>query len=256
MDIKVKGLLTAERLREVLALVEAGAGINCYFEGRLRLQATGKVVGCSTDTSDTDLDDVEDVGPTTDHEDEEDRWEGPLPAYMSGIEDNSPEAVERRRLHTERQQSEAIRTVQAREMRERLSREHKMSRELFGRLRLQYGQMFIDSINAGIAAVWDEVKPVFSANSKDGKAGQPRLMPQLEMRGNTVYFHGFNLNGTTKSITTPVSTTDTLLGARPIWKYKEWVEYAVPRIIAIIDEYAEKAHLVRVGLASASGRVE
>ena len=51
MDIKVKGLLTAERLREVLALVEASAGIDCYFEGRLRLQATGKVVGGSTHTS-------------------------------------------------------------------------------------------------------------------------------------------------------------------------------------------------------------
>ena len=117
---------------------------------------------------------MEDVGPTKDHEDEEDWWEGPLPAYMSGIVDNSPEAVERQRLHTERQKSEAIRTVQARELRERLFREHNMSRELFGRLRLQYGQMFIDSINAGIAAVWDEVKPVFSvallSKSSEGRA--------------------------------------------------------------------------------------
>lgn len=137
MDIKVKGLLTAERLREILALVEAGAGINCYFEGRLRLQATGKVVGGGKCSSEDALGNVEDVGQITNHEDEEDRWDGPLPAYISGIVDNSPEAVESRRLHTERQQSEIIRTVQARKLRERLSREHKMSRELFGLLRLQ-----------------------------------------------------------------------------------------------------------------------
>ncbi|MEF9926822.1 MAG: hypothetical protein RR775_17710 [Massilia sp.] len=248
MDIKVKGLLTPERLREVLALVEAGAGINCYFDGRLRLQASVEIVRGCTYADETSSSDAEDLGPTTDQEDDEDRWDGPLPAYISGIVDNSPEALERQRLRQERERREAIRTAQSRELQQRLSREYRMSRELFGRLRLQYGQMFIDSINAEIAAVWREVKPMFLVNCKDGKTGQPRLMPQLEMRGNTVYFHGFNLSGSTMKITTPVATMDRTLGSRPIWKYKEWVEYAVPRITAVIDEYAEKAHLMKSAL--------
>jgi len=247
MDIQVKGLLTADRLREVLALVEAAAGINCYFDGRLRIQSAAEAAADTTHKGVLVLSDAEDAGVNLDLENEEDRWDGPLPAYMGGVVDNSPEAIERQRLYELKMQSRALRDAEAAELKQRLSLEHNMSKELFGRLRMRYGQAFIDSINAEIAAVWAEVKPVFSVNCKDGKAGQPRLMPQLEVRGDSVSFHGFNLTGTTTRIATPVSMADKMLGARPIWKYKEWVEYAVPRIRAVIDEYAEKAQLVKVG---------
>lgn len=254
MDINVSGVLTVGRLREVLALIEAGSGVTCFFEGRLRLFVTNPLVtgkpradiptvssGAEADQSNWDVEDED--------EDENDNWNGPLPAYMGGVEDNSPEAIERRRLFEEKMQNQKRQRAEEEAMRKRLSREHTTDKELFGRLRVRFGQPFIDAINAEIAEVWREVQPVYSKNTKDGKdgkAGQPRLMPQLELRGETVSFHGFNLTGTTMRVSTPVSISDKSLGSRPLWMYKEWAECAVPRIKAVVDAYAEKAQLVRV----------
>lgn len=253
MDIKVKGLLTADRLREVLALVESGVGITCHFDGRLQLRAKAMAPARAPGAANMVISGGdEDVDPEWDVEVEEDSWDGPLPAYIGGVVDNSPEELERRRLLTETRQDQELRMADAAALRQRLSREHTMNKELFGRLRLRYGQALIDSINAEIAAVWCEVKPVFAHNCKDGKAGQSRLMPQLELRGDTVSFYGFNVAGTTTKIATPISIPDGMEGARPLWKYKEWAECAVPRIKAIIDQYAEKAQLVKVGVKAES----
>ena len=253
MDIKVKGLLTADRLREVLALVESGAGITCHFDGRLQLRATGVAPARAPGVSNMVIPArEEDVEPEWDIGVEEDSWDGPLPAYIGGVEDNSPEELERRRLLKEEWQKQELRRADAAALEQRLSREHTMDKELFGRLRLRHGQPFIDSINAEIAAVWREVRPVYAHNCKDGKAGQPRLMPQLELRGDTVSFHGFNVAGTTIKIATPISIPDKMEGARALWKYREWVECAVPRIKAVIGEYAEKAQLVKVGAKAES----
>lgn len=253
MDIKVKGLLTADRLREVLALIDSGRGITFYFDGRLQLRATGVVPSGASGVDNTVIPGgAEDVELDWEEEVEEDGWDGPLPAYIGGVVDNSPEELGRRRLLTETWQNHERRMADAAALRQRLSREHTMNKELFGRLRLRYGQALIDSINEEIAAVWREVKPVFGHNCKDGKAGQSRLMPQLELRGDTVSFYGFNVAGTTKKIATPISIPDGMEGARPLWKYKEWAECAVPRIKAIIDQYAEKAQLVKVGAQAES----
>ncbi|MQA23653.1 hypothetical protein [Rugamonas rivuli] len=253
MDIKINGLLTADRLREVLALVEAGPGITCYFHGRLQLRAAAaSPAGAPRIDSLLIQDRAEEFQPEGDLEIEEDHWDGPLPTYIGGVVDNSPEELERRRLLEEGRQKRELRLTEASALKQRLDREHMMNKELFGRLRLRYGQPFIGAINAEIAAVWREVKPVFSHNCKDGKAGQLRPMPQLELRGDTVSFHGFNLAGTTTRIATPVSMPDNMEGARPHWKYKEWGEYAVPRIRAVINEYAEKAQLVKVGVKAES----
>lgn len=252
MDIKVKGLLTAARLKEVLALIEAGTGITCYFDGRLQLRPTAAPLADAPRVDNPVFQGGEEEVQPEGGEIEEDHWDGPLPTYIGGVVDNSPEELERRRLLEEGRQKRELRLTEASALKQRLDREHLMNKELFGRLRLRYGQPFIAAINAEIAAVWSEVKPVFSHNCKDGKAGQPRPMPQLELRGDTVSFHGFNIAGTTTRIATPVSMPDSMEGARPHWKYKEWGEYAVPRIGAVINEYAEKAQLVKVGVKAAS----
>ena len=252
MDIKVKGLLTADGLREVLALIDSGTGITCHFDGRLKLRATEVAPPRATGGDSVFHNGADCAQPEWDVDVEEDGWDGPLPAYFGGVEDNSPEELERRRLLKEERQKQALRRADAAALEQRLSREHTMDKELFGRLRLRYGQQFIDSINAEIAAVWREVRPVYAHNCKDGKAGQPRLMPQLELRGDTVSFHGFNVAGTTIKIATPISIPDKMEGARALWKYKEWAECAVPRIKAVIGEYAEKAQLVKVGVKAES----
>lgn len=239
VELAVKGLVTADRLKEVLALLEAGTGVSCYFEGKLYLVPTaGEASHNGAQVVSANLD--EDESP------EEDMWGGPLPAYLGGVIDNSPEALERRRALEIDQQRRAQQRAEDKALRERLTRAHHTDMEIFGRLRLRYGQPFIDSINTEIAAVWSEIKPFFSQGCKGGKAGQPRPMPQLELRGEVVSFYGYNSTGATKRVHTPLSMSDGMLGAAPVWKYKEWVEYVVPRIRAVIDDYAEKAHLVRV----------
>lgn len=241
MELAIKGFVTADRLKEVLALLEAGTGVSCYFDGKLRLiTKAGEALGAGDMVASTGLDEHESL-------DEEDRWDGPLPAYLGGVVDNSPEEIERRRLLKAERERDARRRVEQATTKERVTRDHRTDKEMFGRLLARYGQPLIDAINAEIAAVWDEVKPVFGHACKDGKAGQSRLMPQLELRGEVVSFHGFNASGSTKRVSTPVSMPDGMLGATPVWKYKEWVEHSVPRIRAVIEQYAEKAHLVRVG---------
>lgn len=249
MDIKVKGIITAGRLREFLALIEAGGDITWHFDGRLQLRAAASPqTGVPRIDIPANHDGFGDAEPEYDVEIEDEDWDGPVPAYIGGVVDNSPQEIEQRRLFREESENQKRRRAEANESERRRSQEHTMDKEVFGRLRLRYGQRLIDAINAEIAAVWREVNPVFSQNCKDGKAGQPRLMPQLEMRDETVWVHGFNSTGTMKRIATPVSISDSSLGSKPLWKYKEWVEHAVPRIKAVIDRYAEEACLVKVGV--------
>ena len=249
MEIKIEGLVTANRLRELLALLEATSGISCYFDGSLRLQAQTAQVGALQPDHVRATKGCPDKSLTDDErEPEDDDWDGPYPTYIAGVVDNSPEVLERRRQYElEKKQRE-----EAAALEKRLIDEHRMDKEVFGRLKLRYGPALIDAVNAEIAAVWSEVKPVYAHNCKDGKAGQPRLMPQLELRGDTVSFHGFNLAGTTLRVATPLSIPDSIEGARPVWKFKEWAEFVVPRIKAVIDSYAEKANLVKVGCKTES----
>lgn len=255
MEIRVKGLLTATRLRELLALIEASTSVTCHFDGRLQLRAAqASPTSAMYPDHSVNHRGAEEAQPEEDLEleEEEDQWDGPLPTYISGVVDNSPEELERRRLLKEQRQSLSQRQAEAYALKKRLFNEHTMDKELFGRLRLRYGQPFIAAINAEIAATWREVNPIFSHNCKDGRANQPRPMPQLELRSDSVYFHGFNVTGSTKKIATPVSVREGREGAGPHWKYKEWVEHAVPRIRAVINEYAEKAQLVKVGIKADS----
>lgn len=249
MDIKLKGVLTADRLKELLALIESGAGIAWYFDGRLQLRATvlQQAVAPRIDVSVSNRDDAH-AQPELDVEIAGEEWDGPVPAYVGGVVDNSPEELERRRLLELNRRELDQRRAEADKLKKLQSDEHTMDKEVFGRLRISFGQPFIDAINTEIAAVWRDVTPAFSINCKDGKAGQPRLMPQLELRDETVWVRGFNPTGTMIKIATPVSISDSALGSRPLWKYKEWVEHAVPRIKAVIEDYALKANLVRVGI--------
>ena len=251
MRIRLKGELTEDRLKEALALIGAqGPGVKCYFDGVLDVYPAA-----SRDLERADANAVVGSVVLADEDDEadfaeEDEWHGPAPSYVSGVIDNSPKELERQRLVKLRDEEDKRKRLEAAALKKRLAREHMTDKEIFCRLiDLRCGNDLIRAINEEIAAVWAEVKPAFSQNVKGGKAGTPRPMPQLELRGTTVTFHGFNPNGISKKILTPLSERDGQLGARPIWAYKEWADVATPRVRAVIDKFAASAHLERVNVA-------
>jgi hypothetical protein len=249
MRIKLKGELTEDRLKEALALIGAqGPGVKCYFDGVLDVHPAA-----SQDLERADADAVAGSVVLADEDDEadfaeEDEWYGPTPSYVSGVIDNSPEELERRRLAKVADEKYRRKREEEDALEKRLMREHITNKEIFGRLVERYGHDLIDAINTEISAVWGEVKPVFLHNMKGGVAGAPRPMPQLELRGTTVSFYGYNSAGNTMRIVSPL-TVGGRRSVRPIWLYAEWVGIAVPRISAVIDRFAESANLVRVDVA-------
>lgn len=253
MRIRVTGELTEDRLKEALALIRAkGPGVTCYFEGYLLIKA-GKAAEPSSknralNTSDIALDDDAHDDKEDDASESLEEWDGPVPAYVCGVVDNSPEAIERRRNYDlERAESERKNAEWRAEHDQALS-QHISDVEIFQRLVLRYGDELISAINAEIAAVWAEVKPVFVHRMKDYELGASRPMPRLQLLGKSVSFFAFNTAGTTKKILTPLSMKDGSLGACPIWKYPEWKDCAVPRIRAVIEQFAQAAGLVRVNV--------
>jgi hypothetical protein len=250
MRIRVKGELTAERLKEALALIGAkGQDLNCYFDGYLIIKAE-KDADTSSGTGELNASAIIADGGTDDERPvSEEEWDGPAPAYASGVVDNSPEAIERRRSYEAARELSDRKHAEERAQWDRALTEHKTDVEIFQRLVLRYGDELIGAINKEIEAVWSDVKPVFEHRTKDYAAGASRPMPQLQLLGKTVSFHSFNKDGTTKKILTPLSEKQGYLGACPIWKYPEWRDFAVPRIRAVIDEFAQAAHLVRVNVS-------
>lgn len=247
MRIKVRGELTEGRLKEAVALLGAkGHSLTCFFDGYLTVQPAEITQTSHATEKGADGDVMEEVDQGLEIGSDDD-WNGPLPAYISGIFDHSPEAVEIRRL--QRRNTERIEQahLEAAALKKRLIREHMANKEIFGRLVLRFGGEFINAINLAISAVWGEVKPVFRHDGKGGKEGEPRPMPQVELRGTTVSLCGYNTTGATKRILTPLSETDSMAGAGPIWKYREWTECAVPRIREVIESFARQAGLERVG---------
>ncbi|NHZ38650.1 hypothetical protein [Massilia aquatica] len=181
----------------------------------------------------------------TDGQTEEDSWDGPLPAYVSGVFDNSQEAQAHRLASQQREEQDRLAYIERQARQKSLLREHVRDKEFFGLLVKRDGPALIDALNTEIATIWQQNQPVFLHDCKQGKAGQLRPMPQLELRGTTVTIYGFNTLGSTRKILTPLSQKGGSLGVEPLWSYPEWVLGTVPRLRAVIDGFALRAGLER-----------
>lgn len=251
VKIRLEGFLTEQRLVEALDLMRAHAGaITCSVEGELTIVPTtaprtpveaavnvreGKGVPAFT---------IPDAR-ITESRAEEDDWDGPLPAYVSGVFDNSPEAHAHRLASQQREEQDRLAYTERRAREKSLLREHVRDKEFFGLLVQRDGPALIDALNTEIEAIWQQNQPTFLHDCKQGKAGQLRPMPQLELRGTTVTIYGFNMLGTTRKILTPLSQKGGTLGVEPLWSYPEWVSGTVPRLRAVIEGFALRAGLER-----------
>lgn len=155
-------------------------------------------------------------------------------AALRGEYPDFPAAITVRQRNTSLAVSAAAKEEQDR-------REQVFSRILHGK-----GASFIAALNAAIAEVWAEIKPVYPNNGNGGRKGAPRPMPTIEHRGSQLLLLPNTPQQTFVRIKTPLSRRDSSSGALPVWTYSEWVGTVVPRLAQVIDEFEQSI------LASAS----
>lgn len=122
---------------------------------------------------------------------------------------------------------------------------------LFADLIDKCGDELIDAINQVVSEVWAEARPVFPNNGRYTRKGDPRPVPHLERHGPVIHLHTDATGKQFKQIKSPLSVVVPLESAiiqldangnhfRPLLKYVEWTDLAVPRIAHVIETFAEK----------------
>ena len=117
---------------------------------------------------------------------------GDVPFFIGAL-------VERARLRQPKEQERERARSESATLQQRRLREHTTDKEIFRMLVLRFGHELINAKNVEIAAVWDEVKPVYAHGAKAVRAGDPRPAPKLELRGTTVSFTNINAAGMSSS---------------------------------------------------------
>lgn len=112
---------------------------------------------------------------------------------------------------------------------------------VFATLMAKFGHDLIKDLNEGVAEVWQSTNRIPLNGANKGK----RSPPPVFSRDGDRFFISTSPGSTTK-IQTPIvklvpRSFDTAAHLKPLWQYPEWTDVALPRIVATLNKFHQRA---------------